>query len=252
MSNDLLRVAADDGRERSAHPDVRLEGGSSAEESVVRGRNVGVGTEDGRYPAVEMERKRGLLGRRLHVRIDEDALHPGICGKEFIGGLKRIVRGKSHKDPPEDIEDQEFPPAGICGQRKPKTPLSGRITGEVRRTTHRFARILEQWNDPSIAVDVISEGDAIHPEISNRAIEIRGQSRTIPKVLGIRNDQIRGVITPHFGDSGRQYASARSAVEIAEKGDSGRSGRAGACAFTRIVPRLAIHEGITVHSNGRE
>ena len=89
MSNDLLWVASDDGRERAAHPDVRLEGGSSSEESVIRRRNVGVGAEDGRNPAVEMKRERGLLGGRLHVGIDENALRPRIRGKEFVCGLDR-------------------------------------------------------------------------------------------------------------------------------------------------------------------
>ena len=251
VANHLFRITSDDGRERATHPDIRLEGRSSLEEAVIRGRDMGVGPEDGRYPTIEMECQSGLLRRRLHVCIDQDALRPGVRGEEFIGGLERIVGGKPHEDPSEKVEDQEFPPARLRRQWESKGPLARCVIREVRRAADRFLRILEQWNDPSISIDVIAERDAVDAEVSDRAVEVRGQSRPVSEVFGIRNDQIRGVIAADLGKSGREHSTAGSPVEIAKKGDSCWSRRAGDHALRSFVLRLGIHGGITVHSRRR-
>ena len=81
----------------------------------------------------------GLFSRRLHVGVDQDALRPGIRGQKLIRGLKRVIGRKSHEDPSEDVEDEDFTPPRFRGERKTKAPLSGRVTREIRRTTDRLA-----------------------------------------------------------------------------------------------------------------
>jgi hypothetical protein len=83
---------------------------------------------------------------------------------------------------------------------------------------------------------MVTKRDAIDPEIPNRAVQVGRQSRSIPEVLRIGNDQIRRVIAEDFRETGRQHPSAWSAVQVAEKGDSGRAGGARVSGFRRFMP----------------
>ena len=51
-----------------------------------------------------------------------------------------------------------------------------------------FRRIFEERHDAAISVDVISERDGIDPQLANRVVQIRAESRAISEILSIGDD----------------------------------------------------------------
>ena len=244
-----LRIATDDRGVGPAHADVGLEGGAASKNASVCGGHVGVGPEGHGDPAVEMEGHGGLFRGGLHVEIDERAGHPRIGLEDRIGGFKRIVRRKVHQHPAENGEDEKFSSPRFGGDRNPHPPLSGGVSGEIRRPADRFGGIFEQRHDSAIPIDMVPESDRIDPQIADNAVKIGVETRAVPKIFGVGDQDVGLVIGPQGLHSLGEYPPSGGAVEVAEESDPGETGSLCREVFAWGV----VHHGLaTVHCVRRQ
>jgi len=221
MTKHLFRLATNDAVVRTCHSDIGDERSSTSQHARISRRNMRVRTEHCSNTPVEVACKRAFLARCFHVRFDK---HQRISLRNrcqhFIRARKRVIRKNArHQHASEQREHIQIArEAFACRDANDAFPLrSGR---EIRRTTDGFRGIFEDRNNPRIAIDVITERHCIDAELSEGLVQIRRQTRSIARILSIRDDAQWSVPLAKRWKLLLQNHTTRCAVDISKKCDT--------------------------------
>ena len=174
----------------AAHADIRHEAGSSGHDMVVRGRDMGVGTEHGRYRAVEPVSEGHFLARRLAVKVDHDCRmgHAEPCARQnAFQRAERAVHGV-HEQPSHDLGD-EHPPT--IRQSDVDDAIPRCAGGEVERSDDPL--LLRDIGYDLLAVPgVVAEGYRIRSGGEQGVRHVWCEAETVRGVLPVDHRHIGG------------------------------------------------------------
>jgi hypothetical protein len=175
-----------------------------------------VRAEDGGRPAVEVDRHRDLLARRLTVEVEqEDRRLPQGLLHERVHHLERPHR-RGHEQVAEQIEDRDPRPVAGPGHGPTASRRGGREVGGPNDAV----RSGEIGRDLLPAPDVVAERDHVDARFEQPAGELRRDPDPVGRVLAVGDDEVEVELVAQPGQQLLDRAHARTAVHVSDEENS--------------------------------
>ena len=205
---DELALDADDGVVRAGHADVGLEGGAVVEEALVRGRDVGMGAEDGGDATVEVPAEGDLFRGGLGVDVEEDDFGSGLAadlGEKLVGLAEGIVAG-GHENAALEVDDGVRLSRGEFALVEAETGRAGGVVGGAEDASAAVVGVRGHGHvveDLALVPDVVAGGDDMGAEVEELFGKGWGDAEAAGGVLAVDDEEVDGV---RFEDVGEVFA----------------------------------------------
>jgi len=190
----LLALDADDSAPRTGHAHVGDVGGATRQHARVRGRDVGVRTDDRRDPTVQVPTHRDLFAGRLGMHVDQHVIDAPGEPLELRVGLGKRRAARLQMQVPGKVDDAQANAVALDHAGAPPG-----LAGEEVRRPHD-ARVLVQIRvDLAVAVGVVAERDHVDAQPEQLVRRSRRDSHSPGHVLAVCDDEVQSVALAQFG-----------------------------------------------------
>ena len=179
---------------------------------AVGGRDVGVGAEHGRDPAVEVPAHRHLLARHLGVEVDDHGV--GLDPVEDpVDGVERRACDLE-PDAAAEVDHADPHPAGLD-----HGVAAARVGLRVVGRPHHALLAVEEVVGLAVAVDVVAGGDDAGAGVEDVAGRALGDPHAAGRVLAVDDDQVGRVLLAQRRHRLAQPAPPGAADDVADEED---------------------------------